>query len=160
LTYSSDERRVLIDELITVYGLKDYEIYLIDLFPLIEMIWSDGKNQSSEISFAYEFCLHRVAELEKQSNGNSPLTIEHANAFLQKYLETKPDPKLLATLRSYVKPLLLSNSDPIINDQRKQKILNYCLDIAAAAVYSYPYDKHDRFAIEEKKLLKDLFNSF
>ena len=123
------------------------------------MVWSDGNNQASELSFAYEFCLHRIAELDNQTGGNSPLTIEQANAFLEKYLNQKPDPELLITIRNYIKPLHLSHSDPLVNEQRKQKILDYCIDIAAAAVHTYPYEKHERFVEEEKQLLKDIINS-
>ena len=159
MTDSSEQRQLLINELITYHGLEEHEIYLLDLFPLIEMVWSDGNNQASELSFAYEFCLHRIAELDDQTDGNSPLSIEQANAFLEKYLNQKPDAKLLKTIRDYIKPLYLNNSDPAVNEQRKQKILDYCLDIAAAAVHTYPYEKHERFIEEEKQLLKDIIDS-
>ena len=159
MTDFSEQRQLLIHELLTDHGLKEYEIYLLDLFPLIEMVWSDGNNQASELSFAYEFCLHRIAELDAQTGGNSPLSIEQANAFLTKYLNQKPDTELLKTIRNYIKPLYLNNSDPAVNEQRKQKIVDYCIDIAAAAVHTYPYEKHERFAAEEKQLLKDIINS-
>lgn len=159
LTYSDEQRQHLINELTTLHGLEDYEVYLIDLFPLIEMIWADGKNQSSELSFAYQFFLHRIAELDEYSEGEAPLTIKQANAFLDKYLHQRPKPELMQAIRAYVKPLYLSHTDSNVNEQRKQKILDYCLDIASAAVHTYPYKKHERFIKEEKQLLKELFDS-
>lgn len=156
---SDDNRQKLINELINIHGLKEYEIYLIDLFPLIEMIWIDGEAQKCETSFVTEFCLNRIAELDRQTDGESPLSIEQANSFLDKYLTKKPDPELLKTIRNYIKPIRLNHSDPDVNDERKQKIIDYCLDIAAAAVYTYPYEMHDRFAKEEKQLLKEIIKS-
>ncbi len=159
MTHSNENRQNLISELINVYGLEEYEIYLIDLFPLIEMIWMDGEAQQCETTLATKYCLNRIAELESQSNGESPLTIEQANTFLDKYLSNRPDPELLKTIRTYVKPIHLAHSDPVINDERKQNILNYCIDIAAAAVHKYPYDMHERFIREEKQLLKEIIES-
>lgn len=156
---SEENRQQLIDELINIHGLKEYEIYLIDLFPLIEMIWTDGEAQRCEATLATKFCLNRIAELDQQTEGESPLSIEQANSFLDKYLSTCPDPELLKTIRSYIKPIHLNHSDPEVNDERKQKILDYCIDIASAAVHKYPYDMHDRFIKEEKKLLKEIIDS-
>ena len=159
MTDSDENRQNLINELINIHGLKEYEIYLIDLFPLFEMIWIDGEAQKCETSFATEFCLNRIAELDRQTDGESPLSIDQANSFLDKYLTKKPDPELLKTIRNYIKPILLNHSDPDVNDERKQKIIDYFLDIASAAVYTYPYERHDRFAKEEKQLLKEIIKS-
>ncbi len=159
MTHLEENRQNLINELINQYGLEEYEIYLIDLFPLIEMIWMDGEAQQCETTLATKYCLNRIAELESQSNGESPLSIEQANTFLDKYLSQKPDSELLKTIRSYIKPIHLNHSDPTINDERKQDILDYCVDIAAAAVHKYPYDMHERFIKEEKQLLKEIIES-
>lgn len=159
MIYPEEKRQNLINELISIHGLQEHEIYLIDLFPLIEMIWIDGKVQESEKPFATKFCLYRIAELEQQTDGESPLSIEQANSFLDKYLNKKPDLELLKTIRAYIKPIQLNHSDNVINDERKQKILDYCLDIAAAAVHTYPYEMHERFAKEEKQLLKEIIES-
>jgi hypothetical protein len=159
LAHPDENRQNLIDELINNHGLKAYEIYLIDLFPLIEMIWADGVAQQCETTLATKFCLNRIAELDSQAEGESPLSIDEANTFLDKYLSKKPDPELLKTIRSYIKPIHLSHSDSDINDERRQKILDYCIDIASAAVHKYPYDMHERFIKEEKQLLKEIIDT-
>ncbi|MCP3851174.1 MAG: hypothetical protein GY694_13185 [Gammaproteobacteria bacterium] len=159
MTHANENRQLLVDELINNHGLDEYEIYLIDLFPLIEMIWTDGEAQQCETTLATKFCLNRIAELNNQSEGESPLSIEQANTFLDKYLSNKPDPELLKTIRSYIKPIHLSHSEPETNNERRQQILDYCIDIAAAAVHKYPYDMHDRFIKDEKKLLKEIIDS-
>jgi hypothetical protein len=37
------------------YGITDAQIYLIDLIPLIEMIWADGKAQEAEVSLLADY---------------------------------------------------------------------------------------------------------
>ncbi len=159
LTISDENRQNLINELINNHGLNEYEIYLIDLFPLIEMIWTDGEAQQCETTLATKFCLNRIAELDSQTEGESPLSIDQANEFLDKYLNEKPNPELLKSIRSFIKPIHLSHSDPEINHERRQEILDYCIDIASAAVHKYPYGMHERFIKEEKQLLKEIIDS-
>ena len=45
------------------YGITGAQIYLIDLIPLIEMIWADGKAQGSEISLLADFLKRHVEHI-------------------------------------------------------------------------------------------------
>jgi len=131
------------------YGITGAQIYLIDLIPLIEMIWADGKAQGAEISLLADYLKKHVEHINALA-GYQALDLEEAKAFLTKFLKNRPDPQLLAMLRSFITPVRLKSSDPDKCDKLKESMLAACLDIASSSVTEYPYGLHDRFAPEEK----------
>jgi hypothetical protein len=42
------------------HGIRGAEVYLIDLIPLVEMIWADGKAQESEVAVFEEYLVSAV----------------------------------------------------------------------------------------------------
>lgn len=142
------------------YGFQENDIYLLELIPLIEMIWADGKNQAAEISLLYRFVIKHMAELSKHALGQEVVSVDQVNAFLDRFVHQRPDPKLLRDLRGFTLALSFCHSDEARNQRRKRRILEYCMDIAAAAVPQYPYEVHDRIVAEEKQLLIELMHAF
>ncbi len=143
----------IFDQLTAEFGLKPADYYLLDLIPLIEMIWVDGQNQEGELKILYRFVIDHIAYLD-QATGLRTVTVREANDFLDRFAHSKPSSKLLKELRK----LAISSANH--SDRRKMTILEYCLDIAAACVTCYPYKLRDRFMILEKQFLMQLLIEF
>lgn len=146
-----------IEELIR-YDITGAQVYLIDLIPLIEMIWADGKAQDAEVSLLAEYLKMHVKHINDMA-GYKALHLDEAKAFVTKFLKNRPDPQLLATLRSFIAPVRLKSSDPVKCAELKDSLLAACLDIASSSVIEYPYGLHERFTTEEKRCFFEILQS-
>lgn len=149
------DREEILALLETEHGITGSEVYLLELVPLIEMAWADGEPRPAEVKLLYEFALRRLAELDEIA-GLDVLTADQVNAFLDRYLSTPPDRAALRALRRLAVAFIFEHSDARVNESRRRAILEYCLDIGAAAVGSYPYGRHERFGAREKALMLEL----
>jgi hypothetical protein len=140
------------------FGISGEQVYLIDFIPLLEILWADGEAQPSEVTILEEFVEKHVDNINKQA-GCKVLELEQAKAFVNRFLVKRPDPEIMKTLRSFVKPLRLSSADKGENQQLKESLLCACMDIAASAVTEYPYGLHDRFCHEEKRCFFSIMES-
>jgi hypothetical protein len=114
------------------FGIRGAEAYLVDLIPLIEMIWADGDAQPEETEELYAYLRRHVARLNDLA-GYTMLKEADARAFVQRFLRDRPDPALLAELRALVAPLRLSSSSEADNEAVRSCLLASCLHIAARA---------------------------
>ena len=140
------------------FGIRGPLVYLIDLIPLIEMIWADGKAQECELDF-FDGYLHKHVAHVNEMAGHTVLSLEDAQAFVERFLEERPDPELLRTLRTFVAPVRLSSSDVAQNEAVKASLLATCLDIAASAVTEYPFAPGERFNADEKRAFFEILTS-
>lgn len=140
------------------FNIQNEEVYLIDLIPLIEMIWSDGQAQASEIGIFKDF-IHKHVEQVNGIAGYKMLTIDKAEQFINRFLQERPSAKLLETLRSLIPPLRLASSDEDANHDLRTSLLQGCLDIAASSVTHYPYETLERFCASEKKCWFEIFET-
>jgi hypothetical protein len=141
------------------HGISGEKVYLIDLIPLIEMIWADGKAQEVEVNILESYLDHHVRHINIIA-GYDVLTFEASRDFIFGFLSNRPDPALLKTLRNLIPDLRVTSSDPIANELLQQSLLAACLDIAASCVRSYPYGLSERFDPREKRCLFDILESF
>jgi hypothetical protein len=114
------------------FGIRGAEVYLVDLVPLVEMIWADGAAQDEERDELRSYARRHVARLNRQA-GYTVLKEADAEAFVDRFLHERPDPALLAELRALVAPLRLSSSDEADNEALRSSLLASCLHIAARA---------------------------
>lgn len=140
------------------YGIEGSQIYLIDLIPLIEILWADGQAQTGEIIILSEY-IPRHVEHVNHIAGYEVLTIESARVFVKQFLQKRPAPELLRTLRALIVPIRLSGSDTETNQSLRESLLAACLDIASSSVTEYPYKPHDRFNPEEKRCFFEILDS-
>ena len=91
------------------FGIQGEQVYLIDLIPLVEMIWADGSAQRSEVAI-FESYLEQHVKRVNALAGYSMLTVEAAQTFIQGFLDKRPSEKLLQTLRSLIPLVRLVNS--------------------------------------------------
>jgi hypothetical protein len=131
------------------YGIRGVEIYLIDIVPLIEMVWADGEAQPAELAVLDGY-LRRHVERVNRTAGYELISSEQAHDFCDRFLRQLPDPELLGFVRSLIPSIRLSNSDSRANERLRQSLLATCLDIASAAVTHYPYGLEERFEPSEK----------
>lgn len=156
---SDQSRQEVINLLDSQFGIIGNQFYLLDLIPLAEMLWVDGKNQTEEIYLVYEFAINHIAELSSHAEGEELLSESEINNFLQRFVHTRPSKELLSALRKLANSIIFKQQDEQKNEQHKQRIIDFCIDIGSAAVTVYPYERHDRFIDEEKKLLRELMRT-
>jgi len=112
------------------FGIRGADVYLIDLVPLIEMMWADGRVQAGELERLREAVRAHVGRVNELA-GYAMLKEEHALAFALRFVRERPDPALLAELRSLVRPVRLSSSCEALNQAVRHSLLAASLAIAA-----------------------------
>jgi hypothetical protein len=140
------------------HGIRGAEVYLIDLIPLVEMIWADGKAQESEVAVFEEYLGRHVRSLNAMA-GHQMLTLEVARGFVRRFLLERPDPELLRTLRSLVSAVRLSSSDAARNEELRDSLLAACVDIAASSLATHPHATGERFDEAEKRSFFEILES-
>jgi hypothetical protein len=137
-------------ERLAARGISGTDVYLLDLLPLIEMMWADGLLQEPERSLLDAFVVEHVEAINRLA-GDRILTMEQAREFASRFLDERPDDRLMADLRALIAPVRFSASDSADNDARRRSIIEWCLDIGAACVARYPYGDRERFRTAEKE---------
>lgn len=141
-----------IQKLLDRNNLPHNSVYLLELIPLIEMIWADGKNQEKEVTFLLDFTVKHLANLSKDADGMEVVSVEEANAFIDHFMKQRPSKQLLSDLKS----LSIERIKQENNRDKCQKIVDYCMDIAGACVVEYPYHPSERIRTEEKELIREI----
>jgi len=150
-------RQYAIEEL-RKFGIKGPHVYLIDIIPLVEMIWADGRVQQGETDILYDYMEKHVNHINELA-GCEILSSENAKRFVSVFLKKRPHEDLLKTLRSFIEPVRLSSSDTKLCNHSKESLLAACLDIAASAVTEYPYKLNERFNPQEKLCYFEIMES-
>ncbi len=132
------------------FGIKDEQVYLIDLILLVEMAWADGRVQQAETDILFEYLRSHVRSINRLA-GCTVITEESAIDFIRGLLQTRPDQELLDEIRRIIAAIRIKNKNPTEARSNRMAILNACLDIAASAVTKYPYGLTERFTTEEKE---------
>ena len=140
------------------YGITGEQVYLIDLIPLIEIMWADGEAQKGEVAVLEHYIEQHVAQVNKDA-GCCVLSFETAKAFAEQFIKERPSPELMKTLRSFIKPVRLSGTDRKNNERLRSSLLSACMDIASSSVTHYPYNFEERFNPEEKACFFSILES-
>ena len=131
------------------FGIKEEQVYLIDLVLLVEMAWADGRIQEAEIEILFDYLSAHVRSINRLA-GCTIITEESAIDFIQNFLHARPQQGLLDEIRNVITAIRIDNKDHAEANNTRMAILNACLDIAACAVTEYPYGLKERFSAEEK----------
>lgn len=131
------------------HGIRGAQAYLIDVLPLVEMMWADGVVQRVERDLLDKF-LHQHIDNLNALVGYPAISYEDGAAFVERFLHERPSSEMLAVLRRLIPPVRFSSSDVTRNDAQRRAIVRWCLDIGASCVAAYPYGDHDRFSEAEK----------
>ncbi len=144
---------------LSMFGIKEPYTYLLDIIPLVEMIWADGDAHESELAILDDYLHKRVPQINEMA-GYKVMTFEDARAFAHRFIKQRPRPEFLRRLRSLVGPLVLSSSDSHYEEPLLKSMFEACIDIAANAVRKYPYGLHDRFDSDEKRCFYEIIMTF
>lgn len=147
-----------LDDLMREFDLRECDLLLLELIPLIEVIWADGENQEAELKLLYRFTIEHLARMSRDADGEELVTVDQVNSFLDRFAHQPPDPELLKRLRAVAVEHLDRRSESTEAARERRSIMDYCLDIAAACTTHYPYGSHDRVMAAEKLLLRDLMS--
>jgi hypothetical protein len=131
------------------FGIRQEQVYLIDLVLLVEMAWADGKIQVGEIDILLSYLDHHVDSINRLA-GCEILKYGDAREFVARFLEARPEQELLDTIREVIPAIRIANKEFETAEQTRIDILNACLDIAASSVTTYPYGLKERFTADEK----------
>ncbi|WP_317706536.1 hypothetical protein [Methylomarinovum caldicuralii] len=140
--------------LFTAYGLKDGDLYFLDLIPLVEMVWAEGHNQEAELRILEAFARRHMEELNGLL-GYQAVTERDLENFMDRFARRRPPQALLAKLRTIACHRVRRRSSGEMAD-KAGRILEYCIDIAAACVTRYPYSLRERIMEGERRLLGEL----
>lgn len=151
-------REKIVDTLVRDHHLDVEQAYLLNLIPVIELMWADDRLQQAEISLLYEYAIQWVSLLSADSDGAQVVSIAQVNQFIERYTHERPAPKLLAALGELAHQFMEAAPETMLNNGRDQQLIDHCLDIAAASVTQYPYDRRSRITSAEKKLLTQLIS--
>lgn len=131
------------------FGITGEKIYLVDLILLVEMIWADGQAQQGELEILESFLEKHVNNVNERA-GCKVLQLQDARDFIEPYIEQRPDPESIQSLRELVKPILFTG-DSKMNKELKDELLHVIMDIGSSSVTHYPYELGGRFNEEEKE---------
>lgn len=145
-------------EKLRAFGIVDEDVYLIDVIPLIEMIWADGKKQMEEVALLDLFVRRHVERINRAAK-HPVISVPRAHEFTRRFLDKRPDPQLLSELRSLVAPVRLANADDPDAVALRDCMLTACLDIASSTVTQYPFAAEDRFNLAEKLCFFEILES-
>ncbi len=115
---------------LSMFGIKEPYTYLIDIIPLIEMIWADGEAHESELAILDEYLHKRMQQINEMA-GYAAIDFQGAQAFAYQFIRQKPLPEFLRRLRSLVGPVILSSSDSHYVEPLTKLMFEACIDIAA-----------------------------
>jgi len=130
------------------YGIHGPQVYLIDLIPLIEMIWADDCVQESETQLLYSYLERHVRHINKLASAQM-LNIEEARAFVDRFIKERPDADLLRILRRLIEPVR-STADTAYYTAIRKSLLAQCLNIGFSAFTGDSSKSGDRFDSDEK----------
>lgn len=142
-----------ITKLLARYDLSPEDVYLLELIPLIEMVWVDGRNQSKEMEIVYDITRRHIEKMNSIEEGVTVVSVDAAEKFLDRFLRTRPSKELLKELRELTIEWWKSTGKI---EHHRDTVIDYCMDIAAACVASYPFEFDERINQSEKKLVKEL----
>jgi hypothetical protein len=131
------------------FGITGEQVYLIDLIPLIEIMWADGQTQKGEVAVLENYIEKHVNHVNHLA-GCQILSFQMARDFAEQFIKERPSPELMKTLRDFIKPVRMDNAAKEDNEQLRSSLLSACMDIASSSVTQYPYDFEERFNFEEK----------
>jgi len=155
----SPDREDILIELERRFGVDGTMIYLLDVIPLVAMMWADGNNQEPEMRLICDFIDQHRRRLREMAGGVEVVDDHTRRRFIARFVEQQPKQGLLQALWELAHPLVLSHPDAEQNRSHARRIMDFCLDIAAACVLEYPYEDRARFLDAEKEALHQLLTT-
>lgn len=141
------------------YGIEGKRVYLIDLIPLIEMIWAGGQMQAEQIGFLYNFIKRQIDHVNCLA-GYVVLSMADGINFVAPYLSSKPNLAHLKKLRDCIVPVRLGWMRNDYGDIIARRIVVACLNMLSMTLAKYPHELQNKCCSEERKMYLDIMETF
>jgi hypothetical protein len=140
-------------------GIRGVHVYLIDLLPLIDLMWADGQVQDNEKVIFDVYTQNRLEAINKSFDGAITLSRESVEEFFTPYLTKRPEPETMKAIGEILNSVLLSSTNEEWKRELKNSLLAAALDIASSNVTNYPYKNDERFSLQEKECFFSLMKN-
>lgn len=134
------------------FGLNSGQICLLELLPLVRMVWADGRNQAEEVVLIKDFIDVHVAWLR---TAGLAIAAGDVDEFKRRFVDNRPDERMMRRLSGLLDSGRFADLCPARSPEQREKIVADCLEIAAAA--SVPIGgRETRCTPEERDILYGL----
>lgn len=146
-------------ERLSRHGIEGKRVYLIDLIPLIEMIWAGGQVKAEKIDFLYNFIKRHINHINRLA-GYVVLSMADAINFTGPYLNSRPNMALLKKLRECIIPVRIGVVRNDYGDIMARRIVAACLNILSITLAQYPHELQNTCCLEEREMYLDIMQTF
>lgn len=146
-------------ERLSLYGIEGKRVYLMDLIPLIEMIWAGGQLQPEKIDFL-DHCIKQHLRHINQMAGYLVLSMADATRFTAPYLASHPNMANLKKIRECIMPVRLGEIRNEYGDTIMRRIMSACLNLLSISLEQFPHDLQNKYCAEERGMYLDILDSF
>jgi hypothetical protein len=141
------------------YGIEEQKIYFIDLVPLIEMVWAEGRIGYDQLTFLYDFTKRHVKHINDVT-GYAVLNKDDAIAFAKPLLAVHPDMTILKKIRECIVPVRLGEARNDYGDMIMSRIMSACRELLSRAMAEHPAGLHDLYCRNEIEMYLDITRTF
>ena len=142
-------------------SIEGKRIYLIDLIPLIEMIWAGDRARvaPTQIEFLYQYANWHLGHINAMA-GYLLLKSTDATNFAAPYLVSRPDMARLKKVRECIVPVRLGETRNDYGDMVMNRIMSACRGILSMSVAKYPREFQHIYRPREEDVYLDIMKSF
>jgi hypothetical protein len=141
------------------FGIEGKRIYLIDLVPLIEMIWAGGRISSETIEFLYKYAKSHIRHINAMAGYLLIKSTDAAN-FSAPYLASPPNMSTLKQIRECIVPVRLGETPNDYGDMIMNRIMAGCREILSISVAKHPNELHLICSSKEMDKYLDIKRTF
>ena len=144
---------------LSLYGIEGKRVYLIDLIPLIEMIWAGGQLQPEKIDFLDHYIKQHNRHINQMA-GYLVLSMADATQFTAPYLASHPNMANLIKIRECIMPVRLGETGNDYGDMIMRRIMSACLNLLSISLEQFPHDLQNEYCAEERGMYLDILDGF
>jgi hypothetical protein len=141
------------------FGVEGKRIYLIDLIPLIEMIWAGGRIVSEPIELLYQYANRHLCHINAMA-GYLLLTTTDATNLAAPYLTSRPDMAVIKRIRECIVPVRLGETRNDYGDMIMNRIMSACREILSMSVTKVHLELQHVHCSEEIDMYLDIMKTF
>jgi hypothetical protein len=143
------------------YSIEGKRIYLIDLIPLIEMIWAGDRARvaPTQIEFFYRYANWHLGHINTMA-GYLLLKSTDATNFTAPYLVSRPDMARLKKIRECIVPVRIGETRNDYGDMVINRIMSACREILSMSVAKYSREFQHIYRPREVDVYLDIMKSF
>lgn len=162
--------RTSFKNLLAQHELPQSFIYLAPIFPIVQVMWADGRNQMPERARLQLMLEAHCIALSELVDGIELVSKADREKFDLMFVASKPDFDLLNDFGEMAAELLAKEQFESPSNEgngaldSKDRLIGACMEIAAACAMNYPSPENEltqrRIVDEERKLIVNVVKLF